>query len=267
MQEGKQIMRDNLLDFSVDTARKAGGIILGYYDGGSYQVSVKDDSSPVTAADLASDSYITTELKKTGLPIVSEECACDDRTRRKWDRFWLVDPLDGTKDFISHNGEFTVNIALIEHCSPILGVIYAPAIDTLYFARKGAGSFLLRNGRPVRLPTIHTEGNVVTISRQHLGETGKKFLALNGIKDFRQRGSSLKFGILAEGTATLYPRFEGSMEWDIAAGHIVATEAGCRIVDLKTGNEPVYNKESLYNNPFIAYAPHVNYSELIFPEY
>ncbi len=258
-------MEDELLDLAILIAKRAGSIILEYYYDESYDVAYKDDRSPVTAADLASESYIVSELKKTGVPIVSEESECDLLTRRGWEQFWLVDPLDGTKDFISRNGEFTVNIALIKHGSPIMGVIYAPAINSLYYAQKGKGAFLEENGKLRKLPTISTEGYVVTISRQHLSDTGKKFVKLNGITDVEQKGSSLKFGVLAEGTATLYPRFEGSMEWDIAAGHIIATEAGCLIIDLKTGREPVYNKESLLNNPFIVFAPHVKYTELKFP--
>ena len=260
-------MDDGLLEQAISVAREAGAIILDYYDMEEQAVSLKDDNSPVTDADLASESYIAAELQRTGFPIISEECTCDRRIRCSWEQFWLVDPLDGTRDFISRNGEFTVNIAFIKNGSPILGVIYAPAIDTLYYAQKGKGSFLVKEGICKKLPISRTDVKLVTISRQHLAETGKKFLAMNNIKDFMQNGSSLKFGILAEGGATLYPRFEGSMEWDIAAGHIIATEAGCHIVDLKTGQEPVYNKESLFNNPFIAYAPQVKFSELQFPEY
>lgn len=260
-------MEDTLLMQAVTIAKAAGEIILDHYRADSYDVSIKDDKSPVTAADLASDRYIKSELHNTKIPIISEESECDPATRRSLKRFWLVDPLDGTKDFISRNGEFTVNIALIEDHSPVLGVIYAPAIDTLYYAQKNGGSYLEMNGSAEKLPFTHREGNVVTISRQHLSHTGREFLALNGITDVEQKGSSLKFGILAEGRATLYPRFEGSMEWDIAAGHIIATEAGCRIVDLVTGREPTYNKESLFNNPFIAFAPHVDYAGLKFPDF
>lgn len=260
-------MEDSLLMQAVTIAKAAGEIILDYYHDNSYEVSVKDDKSPVTAADLASDHFIESELKNTRIPVISEESECDPATRRSLKRFWLVDPLDGTKDFISRNGEFTVNIALIEDHSPVLGVIYAPAIDTLYYAQKNGGSFLVKNGAGESLPFTHREGYVVTASRQHLSDTDREFLSLNGITDVEQKGSSLKFGILAEGRATLYPRFVGSMEWDIAAGHIIATEAGCRVVDLVTGQEPAYNKESLFNNPFIAFAPHVDYAGLRFPDF
>ena len=260
-------MESTLLGDAITIAKQAGEIILEYYHEDTYDVSYKDDESPVTAADLASDSYIASELKKTKIPVISEESDYDLLTRGSLKQFWLVDPLDGTKDFISRNGEFTVNIALIEDHSPVLGVIYAPAIDTLYYAQKKGGSYLSMNGNTTRLPRMHKDGYVVTISRQHLSDTGREFLAMNGITEVEQKGSSLKFGILAEGRATLYPRFEGSMEWDIAAGHIIATEAGCLIIDLVTGKEPVYNKESLLNNPFLAHVPHVSYTGLKFPDF
>jgi 3'(2'), 5'-bisphosphate nucleotidase len=258
-------MENSTLFQTTAIAREAGAIILEIYGDQSYTVTYKDDQSPLTAADLASESCIVSALQERGLPVLSEEAGSHSETRRTWEQFWLVDPLDGTKDFISRNGEFTVNIALIKRGCPVLGVIYAPAIDTLYYAEKGKGAFLEREGEVKELPVTSSDGYIVTVSRQHLSETGKDFLAMNGITAIEQKGSSLKFGVLAEGTATLYPRFEGSMEWDIAAGHIIATEAGCRIIDLKTGQEPVYNKESLRNNPFIAFAPQVNIAALKFP--
>jgi 3'(2'), 5'-bisphosphate nucleotidase len=187
--------------------------------------------------------------------------------RKDWDRFWLVDPLDGTKDFIEKNGEFSVCIALVEHGTPIIGVIHAPAPGLTFSAEKGGGAFCEKDGVVRRLPCFQPPNHhVATVSRQHLTERTREFLRMNGITETEQRGSALKFGIVASGKATLYPRFEGSMEWDIAAGQAIVTEAGCRIVDLVTGTEPLYNKPSQKNNPFIVCAPQVERKTLNIPD-
>jgi 3'(2'), 5'-bisphosphate nucleotidase len=258
--------KGRLLATATAAAKDAGGLILEWYKKGSYRVRTKHDASPLTEADLAAESCILSALEGTNIPVISEETACDYSVRKDWDRFWLVDPLDGTKDFIQRNGEFTVNIALVGNGEPVLGVILAPAIGLMYYAGKGDGAFCEKDGRVTKLPSAeYPDRLVATVSRQHLSATTREFLRINGITETGQRGSALKFGIVASGKATVYPRFEGSMEWDIAAGHAIVTEAGCRIFDLVTGTAPVYNKPSLANNPFIVCAPQIERKTLNIP--
>jgi 3'(2'), 5'-bisphosphate nucleotidase len=200
--------------------------------------------------------------------VISEEQPVGYEDRKDWDTFFLVDPLDGTKDFIDKNGEFTVNIALIKNKKPVLGVIYAPALGELYAAVAGEGAVLEKNNRTYRLPCSQPGSGerTVTGSRKHRSPLDATFQELNDIQTVVPRGSSLKFCAVASGAATLYPRFQGSMEWDIAAGHIIATESGCGILDLTTGREPDYNKKSLLNNYFIVHAGSLDPSSLHYPE-
>jgi 3'(2'), 5'-bisphosphate nucleotidase len=260
------IKKDKLLSQATAISKHAGRLVLEWYQDSSYHVLAKPDASPLTEADLASETYIVSALSETGIPVISEETGCAYAVRKDWDLFWLVDPLDGTKDFIHRNGEFTVNIALVEHGTPIIGVIHAPAIGLTFSAVKGNGAFCEKDGRVQRLPCSGPPGHqVATVSRQHLSAPTREFLRMNGITETGQRGSALKFGIVASGKATVYPRFEGSMEWDIAAGHVIVTEAGCRIFDLVTGTAPVYNKPSLANNPFIVCGPQIERKTLNIP--
>jgi 3'(2'), 5'-bisphosphate nucleotidase len=248
-------------------SKHAGSLILEWYNNDSCQVVHKADASPLTEADLASDAYIGSVLSDIGIPLISEETDCSYPVRKDWDRFWLVDPLDGTKDFLERNGDFTVNIALINQGSPVLGVIHAPAAGLTFYAQTGKGAFCEKNGKISNLPCfVPKEPLVATVSRQHLTPRTREFLTINGITNFEPRGSSLKFGMVASGKATIYPRFEGSMEWDIAAGQCILTEAGCRIIDLVTGTVPQYNKPSLHNNPFIVCAPHIESKTLSIPD-
>jgi 3'(2'), 5'-bisphosphate nucleotidase len=261
------IRNRDLLSTSIIIAKNAGTQILEWYQDIPSQVVRKSDTSPLTEADLVSNAYIVSSLSSTGIPVISEEAECAYEVRKDWHEFWLVDPLDGTKDFLERNGEFTVNIALIEDGSPIIGVIHAPAINLTYFAHKGNGAFCDNGSKVRQLPCFESlEQPVATVSRQHLSTKTLEFLKINEIYKFKRKGSSLKFGTVASGKATLYPRFEGSMEWDIAAGHIILTEAGCRITDLETGSEPEYNKLSLHNNPFIVSSPYINIKTLSMPE-
>jgi 3'(2'), 5'-bisphosphate nucleotidase len=261
------IKKTKLLTKATAVSKDAGRLILEWYQDRSYHVLNKPDASPLTEADLASETCIVSALSETEIPVISEETECAYSVRKDWDLFWLVDPLDGTKDFIARNGEFSVSIALVEHGTPIIGVIHAPAIGLTYYAGKGGGAFCEKDGVVCRLPCSGPPDHLVaTVSRQHLSATTKEFLQMNGITDVEPKGSALKFGIVAAGRATVYPRFEGSMEWDIAAGHTIVTEAGCRIVDLVTGTVPVYNKPSLFNNPFIVCAPHVERKTLNIPD-
>jgi 3'(2'), 5'-bisphosphate nucleotidase len=258
---------DDFLTRIIAISKQAGSLILEWYGDESCHVVNKPDASPLTEADLASDFCIGEALSGTGIPVISEERECAYPERKNWGQFWLVDPLDGTKDFLERNGEFTVNIALIRQGTPVLGVIHAPAAGLTFFAQANNGAFCEKGGRIVRLPcTQPTSSLVATVSRQHLTVRTREFLKINGINKSEPKGSALKFGMVASGKATIYPRFEGSMEWDIAAGQCILTESGCRIVDLVTGDSPRYNKPSLLNNPFIAYAPYIESKTLSIPD-
>lgn len=257
---------DNLLNEIIAISKHAGSLVMEWYDSDSSLVARKSDASPLTQADLASDTFIRDALSASGTPVISEETDSPYEGRKSWDRFWLVDPLDGTKDFLERNGEFTVNIALISRGSPVLGVIHAPAAGLTYSAREGGGAFCEKGGRISRLPRYAPKTELIaTVSRQHLSAATREFVMLNGISRCEPCGSSLKFGTVASGKATVYPRFEGSMEWDIAAGHSILAEAGCSIIDLVTGTPPRYNKPLLKNNPFIVCGPRIECKNLSLP--
>ncbi len=241
------------------------GIIINTYYKLKTEVSFKKDRSPLTEADLASNKFIINSLSEIekDIPILSEETLVDWNVRKNWTRYWLVDPLDGTKEFINQNGEFTVNIALIEKNEPIMGVIYAPALSTLYYASKNKGTYKLFCDQKInslsdstRIITNHKKSSdhfKVFKSRSHSNEEFE-----NWVKDFVddyeliEKGSSIKFCKLAEGKADLYPRFGSTSEWDIAAGHIILTEAGGELESVDRKKILYNNKESVINPHFIA---------------
>ncbi len=249
-------MINNLLLDVISISVAAGRAIMSIYSDPDNEIISKSDNSPLTQADLASDRIISTGLIDLGLgwPILSEESAQIDYEKRKnWTRFWLVDPLDGTKEFIKRNGEFTVNIALIENGNPILGVVYAPALDTCYFAERGAGAFV-RHGteEPESIQaTPYMQGETVKIvaSRSHQDVRTEAFINKLGDCQCIGMGSSLKLCLVAEGTAHLYPRLGPTMEWDTAAAHAVVKEASGRVCDV-AGIELQYNKPDLHNPEF-----------------
>lgn len=250
----------------VDIAREAGDAVMEYYEH-SGGIDWKEDRSPLTKADLAAESVIQDGLRERyEFPVLSEEAVPPYEERRDWETFWLVDPLDGTKEFIERNGEFTINIALISSGKPLAGVVYAPAIGELYHARAGHGAYRVKNGAATRISgPAGPCGLIVTASRKHRSPLDDEFLRLNGVTETIPMGSSLKFCAVASGRATLYPRLEGSMEWDIGAGHIIATEAGARITDLHTRREPEYNKRNPRNNYFLVCAPGLGTTGLRIP--
>lgn len=246
----------------IEIARGAGQKIMEIYDL-NYEVKEKGDASPLTAADIAAHRWIDEKLRECfpSLPILSEEGNHIEYSERKdWSVFWLVDPLDGTKEFIKRNGEFTVNIALIENGFPRLGVIYAPALDALYYAELGKGAFrCLANGaiEALSVKEKNLEPYVVVQSRSHPSQEGAAYL-----EDLRllheeiepiSKGSSLKFCLVAEGEADSYPRFVPTMEWDTAAGQAIVEAAGGKVLSLD-GQRLGYNKGSLVNPSFIATA-------------
>jgi len=242
-------------------AEKAGEAVMGIYPQSDYAESYKEDSSPVTRADMASHDICTGLLSNLTpeLPILSEESKMIPYAERKsWKNYWLIDPLDGTKEFIKRNGEFTVNIALIEEGTPVLGVVCAPALDITYYAAKGKGAFKKENDgnvRKIRVSDYKRDTLKIVASRSHKGERLENFLkrlsSKIGAFECVSMGSSLKLCLVAEGVAHIYPRLGPTMEWDTAAAQCVVEEAGGRVVDTR-GNPLRYNKETLLNEDFIA---------------
>ena len=247
------------IDNIVKIAKSAGEAILEIYSDSnkSINISYKNDNSPLTAADKASNDIICNELKKISkeIPILSEEGQHTEfKERKKWDKFWLIDPLDGTKEFIKRNGEFTVNIALIDKGSPILGVVYAPVLDITWYGSSDSGSFIHKNNESRKIKIKDNENSIVKVvsSRSHannpkLEEYLKKFKHYELVK----MGSSIKMCLVADGSADCYPRFGPTMEWDTGAAHAVVKFAGGNIFNINTHSELKYNKENLLNPGFI----------------
>ena len=264
-------INENLILHILQLALNAGKAIIKIYNT-PFNVEFKTDNSPLTIADKTAHSIIFEGLSVTGLPVLSEEGEQTDYTVRKnWTQYWLVDPLDGTKEFIGRNGEFTVNIALISERQPILGIVYAPVQGLLYWGSQ-AGSFRLdvaKHGIEIinladtrnlaeKLPlTKQPHAYLVLGSRSHMNAETHEFIEtlrlLHPDLALSNRGSSLKFCTLAEGSADIYPRFGPTMEWDTAAGHAVACFAGCTIEQALTGLPLLYNKPDLLNPHFIAW--------------
>jgi len=246
------------IDFEVicSIAREAGAAIMEIY-AGEFNVELKGDASPLTCADRASHEVIVKGLHASfpDLPILSEEGRDIPYAERKnWQRFWLVDPLDGTKEFIKRNGEFTVNIALIEGGQVTAGVVHVPALDKTYLGIRGQGSWLtVGTGDPVRIvarEADHVSGLTVVMSRSHPSPELAAYLEDLKVANALPVGSSLKFCVVAEGKADLYPRFGPTMEWDTAAGHAVVEGAGGTVTTVD-GKKLQYNKENLLNPHFI----------------
>lgn len=238
-------------------AREAGKAILEVYET-DFDVTIKGDNSPLTAADEAAHEIIDGRLKELyrDIPCLSEEgelLSYEDRL--VWERFWLVDPLDGTKEFIKRNGEFTVNIALIDGHSPTLGVIYVPVKDIMYYASKDDGAWKQhRSDDPEKIRVKDyqkSEGFIAMQSRSHLSREHEDFISKLKIKDNISAGSSLKFCTVAEGRADIYPCLHPTWEWDTAAGQCIVEEAGGRVVD-DTWNPIKYNKQLPKNGSFLA---------------
>jgi 3'(2'), 5'-bisphosphate nucleotidase len=245
-----------LLPAVIGIARRAGAAIMAIY-AEDFAVRQKDDASPVTAADEAAEAIILPALQALtpDIPVVSEEAASAGHVPEIGRRFWLVDPLDGTREFIKRNGEFTVNIALIEDGRPVLGVVFAPALERLYAGIVGAGAHIedAAGTRTIACRNPPPEGLTVVSSRSH-GDpaTLDAFLADYKVAAESTAGSSLKFCLVAAGAADLYPRFGRTMEWDTAAGHAVLAAAGGRVTTLD-GIDLGYGKPGLDNPHFVAH--------------
>ena len=242
----------------LDVARRAGDEIMRIYETAEVLVARKDDDSPLTAADLASHRHIARELgrRTPALPVVSEEDADSGQHRRPDGEFWLIDPLDGTREFIARNGEFTVNIALIRQGRPCFGVVYAPALRQMYWGGAGFGAWRTRDDGAAEAIQVATETAPgaplrVVASKSHLNADTQAFIECLGAVTLVQAGSSLKFCKVAEGSADLYPRLAPTCEWDTAAAQAVLEGAGGVVVD--RGGSPLrYGKPEILNPPFIA---------------
>jgi 3'(2'), 5'-bisphosphate nucleotidase len=250
-------------------ARAAGAEIMQVYSSGNFGTTSKTDSSPLTEADLRAHNLIVASLQRLapGIPILSEESAdIPFSERSRWSRYWLVDPLDGTKEFLSRNGEFTVNIALIDHNVPLLGAVYAPARDVLYEGSP-TGAFRTDNARPaVRISVVRSAASPLRVvgSRSHRGDSLDAALERIGPHTMVPIGSSLKLCMVADGSADFYPRLGLTSEWDTAAAHAVVLAAGGEVVNID--GEPLrYNtKAELLNPHFLVYADRSrNWVELV----
>lgn len=266
---------DKSLEISVLASIQAGKRIMEIYNT-DFSVEYKTDSSPLTVADKGANEIITEFLNTTDYPILSEEGKqIDFAEREQWPVFWMVDPLDGTKEFVKKNGEFTVNIALIEKQTAVSGVIFAPAKDVLYFGTKGKGSFMLDGASniidkikgsedflnkliemSIKLPLQNSGSSFTAVaSRSHLSEETQLFIESlrkeHGEVNFISSGSSLKICLVAQGSADVYPRLAPTMEWDTAAGQAIAENAGCKVIQYQKNEQVVYNKKDLLNPFFI----------------
>lgn len=279
------LLMKHLTKPATNAAIKAGHAILSIYkdESSDFKVEAKADDSPLTIADRRAHEIIMQELEATGLPVLSEEgIHLPYAERKEWTRFWLVDPLDGTREFINRNGEFTVNIALIEHNKPVMGVIYVPVTGVLYLGVVGEGAWkgggdsgdggVFGGSKEVKglkgygvmglkgikgLPKTgdKTDALVVVGSRSHMSSETQEYIeglkANYGEVEFVSVGSSLKFCLMAEGKADLYPRLGPTMEWDTAAGQAIAEAAGKQVLRVDNGTPLRYNKENLKNPHFI----------------
>ncbi len=258
----------NLLNIAIKASLEAGEEIMNVYNTSNFEVETKNDDSPLTIADKRANDIIISYLKQTDIPIISEENKQMKFSERKqWNKCWIVDPLDGTKEFIKKNGEFTVNIALVEDGIPILGVLYVPDFKTLYFtevANKKAFKVLLKKHKtPVddvlknasEIKPVKNKGKARIVgSRSHLNEETQKFIdtiSESEEVEIVSKGSSLKFCLVAEGKADLYPRYAPTMEWDTAAGHAICKAVGVTVTALPADKPLQYNKEDLLNPWFL----------------
>ena len=269
-------MNNDMQIIPLQAAVEAGNAILDVYQS-DFTVDHKADDSPLTLADRRAHDIITAHLADTNIPVLSEEGRhIPFQERRNWHRLWMVDPLDGTKEFVKRNGEFTVNIALIENGHPVLGVVFVPVKSALYFGARGMGAYLLEDrtiikavaaggvtavddvlSRATRLPKAIPSRTAIKVvgSRSHLTDEVKAFVEemrnRHGEVEFTSAGSSLKICLVASGEADIYPRLGPTMEWDIAAGHAVAENAGARFYCHGTNQPLVYNREDLLNPWFV----------------
>lgn len=259
----------NELETAILASLAAGKVIMEVYDT-PFDIEIKDDKSPLTEADKRANDVINSFLISTEIPIISEENKQTDYlVRRNWDTCWVVDPVDGTKEFIKRNGEFTVNIALVINGKPSLGVIYVPATKTIYFANvENKQAFkadleshdipfetILKLAKPLQPKAGNTNRIEVVGSRSHMNQDTLDFVdslkAQGKQVDIVSKGSSLKFCLVAEGKADVYPRYAPTMEWDTAAGQAICNAVGFKVISKETNKSLEYNKENLLNSYFL----------------
>lgn len=263
-------MKNPLMRMAVEAAVEAGQAILKIYQNEDFGVELKADASPLTRADRAAHQVILKHLETSGIPVLSEEGKHLPYDQRQlWEELWIVDPVDGTKEFIKRNGEFTVNIALVRDGKAVLGVVLAPVLGHLYVGEAGSGAWRLdvsmdsgvdleqtwaaKQALPMGMPSDRPF--TVVASRSHMSPETEAFVdemrAANGKVELISKGSSLKLCMVAEGTADAYPRFAPTMEWDTAAGQAVCEAAGCEVIDQNTGQPMRYNRAELLNAWFL----------------
>lgn len=251
----------NLTSHIIEIAKNAGNAIMEVYESADFGIEIKRDQSPLTLADKAANEIICNALLELtpNIPIISEENKQLSYSERKnFTQFWLIDPLDGTKEFVKRNGDFTVNIALIENGESVFGVVYIPVTKEVYWAKKDIGAYKGFGEKAIPLNVASfskTEENLTIVcSRSHLNEDTQNFISFYKNHRKESRGSSLKFLIIAEGKSHIYPRLAPTMEWDTAAAQIILEEAGGTVLEFKTNTKLHYNKESLLNPFFVASA-------------
>ena len=257
-----------LLHHSIIAALEAGKAILDIYHSDDFEVELKGDDSPLTKADIASHNVIMSHLKATHIPVLSEEGkSIPYEDRKDWSQLWIVDPIDGTKEFIKRNGEFTVNIALIENQKTLLGVIYVPVLGDLYFSTSEIGAYKVSvNLNDYDVSTLISQGNklpleredktfTIVASRSHRSPETDEYINQmrdkHGDVNLISKGSSLKLCMVAEGQADCYPRFAPTMEWDTAAGQAICEHAGFEVIDWSTKERMLYNRAELLNAWFL----------------
>ncbi len=243
------------LDQIVAVARDAGAAIMEIYEK-DFEVEYKEDASPLTEADVKANEIICTALQRLypDIPIMSEENKeVDYEERKEWEYYWCIDPIDGTKEFIKKNGEFTVNIALIHKDTPVLGVVYAPALGELYKAKQGEGAYKDDEKLPIRHNSDPKKRLHVVASKSHFSKETQAFIDALDAEEIEQvsRGSSLKLCMVATGEADIYPRLAPTMEWDTAAADAIVREAGKMTFAFEPRTPLRYNKENLLNPWFV----------------
>ena len=250
-------LNDDLINEVIDISQRAGDAILDVYNT-DFDFSIKDDKSPLTEADTRSNNIIIEGLAKItpDVPVLSEEGQdIPYEERLHWDAYWLVDPLDGTKEFIKKNDEFTVNIALLEKNQPVFGVVYAPALNKLYWGSSTNGSFKSNNGDAYVLISVNskvTNPVQIAVSRSHPSHKMSTFISQFDQYDLHPMGSSLKICSVSDGSVHFYPRLGPTMEWDTAASHAIIRAAGGELINIGTNAPLEYNKKDLLNPKFIA---------------
>ena len=250
------------IKYIVNICKEAGEAVLDIYNSSEFEIEEKLDGSPITRADKKSHDIISKGLSSLGIPLLSEEGKnIESIERSEWNYFWMIDPIDGTKEFIKKNGDFTINIALINDNKAIFGIVYVPVSETVYIGSKNIGSYKFNinsnnwHKKSNRLPFNHKREFTVVASRSHLSKETAEFIEDLKLEHPKMkiisRGSSLKLCMIAEGVADIYPRFAPTMEWDTAAGDAVCTYAGKAVYEFGRDTKVIYNKQNLLNPWFI----------------